>query len=129
MPAAEEGWCIVGSLVRTDDAPRCASDYSVGGLEIRGYERLDTEIWEQTKSYSTRTVQLVSRIKLVPRADPVQLFGRCQPKTKIYTLQTLRPASPQGDGWLGPQVERWPPRSFIRCRARIKWAQGQQASS
>ncbi|KAM6479013.1 hypothetical protein HDV62DRAFT_368974, partial [Trichoderma sp. SZMC 28011] len=75
---------------------------------------------------STATVQPVSRIKLVPKADPGHLFGRCQPKTKIYTLQTLRPASPQGDGWPGPQVERWQPRSFTRCRARIMWAQGRQ---
>ncbi|TFB06602.1 hypothetical protein CCMA1212_000101 [Trichoderma ghanense] len=72
---------------------------------------------------------IAPRIKVAPRADPRKRkpFARCQPKNKIYTLQTLRPASPQGGGWpgwCGPPGWRNGSRqtkdlaSLTRCRSR-----------
>ncbi|EHK23530.1 uncharacterized protein TRIVIDRAFT_64034 [Trichoderma virens Gv29-8] len=100
---ADDGFGILGALDHMTGIRRCFNAHR----EVASKSKVGVCESTQRRAGSREVVQAqpASRIKLVPRADPGLLFGRCQPKTKIYTLQTLRPASPQANGWLGPQVE------------------------
>ncbi|KAL6893117.1 hypothetical protein HDV57DRAFT_483891 [Trichoderma longibrachiatum] len=66
-------------------------------VKVAGSERNDSASAPYLDEVPTYGPIIASRIKLAARADPGKRkpFARCQSKSKIYTLRTLRPGSPQ----------------------------------